>query len=88
MTKCTKKPVIYLVSGMEKEKNLGAGWREDITPKLEELGFEVLNPVLFEKDQLKGLHLNRLPESFKGRNGDIVRPTFWHQLKLAPFGSP
>ena len=87
MSSKSSKPVIYLIGGMEQEAKLGAGWREFVTPKLEELGFEVLNPVLFERDQLKGLHINRLPKTLLTRSGKTIEPTFWHQLKLAPFNS-
>lgn len=72
-----KKPTIYLASGMEHAPVFGAGWREQVTPHLERLGFEVLNPCLFEPDQLKGLHTSRLPEGYD----------HWHDLKKAPLGS-
>jgi len=74
----------YLAGAMEKAENLGAGWRDDMTAKLDILGHEVLNPCLFEPRQLKGLHTKRLPESFTNKlNGELVKPTHWHQLKLA-----
>jgi len=81
------KPTVYLAGGMENSKNLGAGWRSELTPKLEALGIKVLNPVLFEQEQLKGLKIRMLPEKFIGGDGKLVRPKHWHQLKLAPRSS-
>lgn len=77
------KPAIYLAGGMENDKNLGAGWRDVLTPALIERGYAVLNPCEFEPDQLKGLHTSRLPESVTSTNGDILKPEHWHQLKYA-----
>jgi len=77
-------PTVYLAGGMENAKNLGAGWRDTLTPRLEILGIKVLNPILFEQEQLKGLKIRMLPEKFRGIDGKIVRPKHWHQLKLAP----
>jgi len=75
---------IYLCSGMEKSENLGAGWRDKITPFLEELDFEVWNPVQFEADQLRGLHPHRLPSSVTdSRTGKQFTPSYWHDLKRA-----
>ena len=34
----------YLVGGMEMCKDNGVGWRDMITPKLQQLGVVVLNP--------------------------------------------
>lgn len=82
-----KKPTVYLAGGMEQEHALGAGWREELTPKLEELGYELLNPCLFEAEQLKGLHTSRLPKDAVDRNGKTFTPKHWHELKQAPFGS-
>jgi hypothetical protein len=41
-------PKIYLAGGMEKAGEYGAIWRRDITPRLNELGYEVWNPYLEE----------------------------------------
>src|SRR5271157_5463781 len=82
-----KKLKIYLVGGMEKDVNLGAGWRDQVTPELIKRGYEILNPVEFEPEQLKGLKPKRLPESFEAFDGTIIKPTHWHQLKLAKRGS-
>lgn len=74
----------YLASAMEAAKDLGSGWRSDITPFLKELDFEVLNPVLFEPKQLEGLHPSKLPSEITNKyTGEIFTPTHWHQLKLA-----
>lgn len=80
----SKLPTIYLAGGMENVEALGAGWRETITPKLETLGYEVLNPCNFEPQQLKGLHTNRLPESIEMEDGSLFFPKHWHDLKKAP----
>ena len=78
-----RKKSIYLCGAMEAEKDLGVGWRAKITPFLEKLGFNVLNPCDFEPQQLKGMKVNRLPKFFIDKNGKKVRPTHWHQLKNA-----
>jgi len=75
---------IYLAGGMENSKNLGAGWRSKLTPKLEAMGIKVLNPVEFEQEQLKGLKIKMLPEKFRSVEGKLIRPKHWHQLKMAP----
>ena len=54
----------YLAGRMSKNPN-DVKWREEITPFLEELGFEVLNPYKLEPLQLKGLRPSRLPEGFQ-----------------------
>ena len=59
-----KKLTAYLAGALEAAADLGAGWRTEITPFLEEQGFEVLNPWEFEPFQLKGLQPNRLPEFY------------------------
>ena len=74
---------VYMAGAMEAEKNLGAGWRAKLTPKLEELSFTVLNPCEFEPQQLEGLRPSRLPDKFKARDGSIVKPSHWHELKLS-----
>jgi len=78
---------VYLVGGMENEKGLGAKWREDITPRLVEMGFKVLNPCQFEPEQLKGRQTTRLPKKIKTYDGKTIKPKHWHELKKAPVGS-
>ena len=78
-----KRPTAYLAGAMENAKSLGAGWRNEITPKLVELGYDILNPCLFEPEQLKGLHTSRLPESLETQNGKSMTPKHWHELKYA-----
>jgi len=57
---------------MESAVNLGAGWRDEITPFIEEeLGHKVLDPCKLEDEKLKGLHYNRLPDGY----------SHWHQMK-------
>lgn len=68
-----KKLKIYLAGSIEGATDLGKGWRKTLTPFLESLGFEVLDPCLFEPHQLKGLRPGRLPEGYH----------HWHQLKSA-----
>lgn len=75
---------VYLVGGMENEKGLGAKWREDITPRLLDMDFKVLNPCQFEPEQLKGKQTNRLPKKIKTYDGKIIKPRHWHELKKAP----
>jgi len=86
MKRLPKKPKIYLAGAMEKadDGELGTKWRDLITPTLENLGFEVWNPVEFEADQLRGLHPNRLPKEAT----DLITekkfiPKHWHDLKRA-----
>jgi hypothetical protein len=68
---------------MENSENLGAAWRNEITPFLEELNLEVLNPCEFEAEHLKGLHIARLPEFFEHVDGRMVKTDHWHSLKNA-----
>ena len=42
------KPTIYLAGGMEKAGERGWQWRKDITPHLNNLGYEVWNPYTEE----------------------------------------
>ena len=78
-----KKLSIYLAGGMEASNNLGADWREKITPVIENLGLEVLNPVKFEPAQLKGLRPRNLPDTVTGANGKQIKVSHWHDLKYA-----
>lgn len=81
------RPKIYLIGGMEHAENLGANWRAEVGPKLRDMGYDVLDPCEFEPMQLTGLHTKRLPETLETAEGKIIKPTHWHQLKLAPKGS-
>jgi hypothetical protein len=56
-----QKMVVYLAGRMGRDP-ADEAWRQDLTPFLESLGFEVLNPCEFEPRQLRGLKLKRLPE--------------------------
>lgn len=63
---------VYLCGAMEAAANLGAGWREDITPfVIDELGHKVLDPCKLEDEKLKGFRINRLPDGY----------VHWHQMK-------
>ena len=68
---------------MEACDKLGSGWRAKLTPMLHELGFEVLNPVEFEPEQLRGLQPNRLPDYCTNYLGARVKVNHWHDLKHA-----
>lgn len=78
-----KKLVVYLAGAMENAKDLGAGWRNKLTPFLKELNLDVLDPCEFEPEQLKGLKPNRLPEFYTDLAGKKIKPTHWHELKNA-----
>jgi nucleoside 2-deoxyribosyltransferase len=60
-----KKSAIYLAGRMDHELDKGHEWRALLTPFLEELGFDILNPYEFEIKQLQGLRPGRLPKGFK-----------------------
>lgn len=44
---------IYLAGAIERAPDLGVGWRKDVTPFLEELGFEVIDPCIIEDKGMK-----------------------------------
>jgi len=80
----TTKQNVYLAGAMESAENLGAGWRKELTPFLENLNFNVLDPCEFEPHQLKGLQPNRLPDYYTdGLSGNKIKCYHWHQLKNA-----
>ena len=81
-----KKITIYAAGAMEFDA-VGRVWRDELTKYLSKYDIEVLNPYHFEPQQLKGLQPRRLPESFVGRDGQVVKPDHWHRLKLAPRNS-
>jgi hypothetical protein len=62
---------------------MGVGWRAELTPFLDELGFEVLDPSVFEAKQLKGLRPGRLPDYCTNLEGKRIRVKHWHDLKNA-----
>lgn len=78
-----KKLTVYLAGGMEAVTDMGVGWRTELTPFLQGLGFEVLDPTVFEPEQLKGLRPNRLPDTCTTLNGRQMKVEHWHDLKNA-----
>lgn len=86
-SKKTKKLSIYLAGGMEQERELGRGWREKITPKLQSYGLQVFNPCKLESLQLKGFRPNFLPKEIITELGDVIHPKHWHDLKRARWDS-
>jgi nucleoside 2-deoxyribosyltransferase len=44
------RPKVYLAGGMEHAEGWGQSWREEFTPWLESLGFEVFNPYTGQED--------------------------------------
>lgn len=46
------KKICYLSGPIEGASDDGAAWRDRITPKLEEMGYEVLNPLSGEDEKL------------------------------------
>ena len=54
------KPTIYLAGGMEKAGEYGAIWRSDITPHLENLGYEVWNP--YTEEMNVGINVSKLAD--------------------------
>ena len=74
------KLTVYLAGAMEAAENLGAGWRDKITPFFEKLDIDILNPCQFEPLQLCGLRPNRLP-STDIQLGKKVKIKHWHDLK-------
>nr|VFK64669.1 MAG: hypothetical protein BECKTUN1418D_GA0071000_12791 [Candidatus Kentron sp. TUN] len=74
---------VYLVGAIEAEKDLGAAWRDALTPFLEDLDLEVLDPVNSEPMQLKGSDIKRLPEHYTDLYGEKHKPKHWHELKNA-----
>ena len=75
-----KRKTVYLAGGMEAASELGSGWRSELTPFLEGLNLEVLNPCLFEAEQLRGFRPNRLPTTHVV-NGVETPLNYWHELK-------
>lgn len=62
----------YLAGGIEKTTDFGTTWRNELTPFLEYINIEVLDPCKLEADKLKGFETNEnLPEGIN----------HWHELK-------
>jgi hypothetical protein len=83
-------PNIYLAGPMEaaEDGKLGSEYREAVTARLLcEFDVNVLNPCEFEPEQLKGLRPDCLPDEFTTRKDKVVKPSHWHELKLAPRNS-
>jgi hypothetical protein len=74
------KPSVYLAGGMEQADELGAEWRDAITPFLDELGFDVLDPTKLEPLQLKGLRPTCLPATILLESGEQTSINHWHEL--------
>ncbi len=78
-----KKPKIYLAGRMDFNVPFHARWRKEITPFLEKLGFDVLNPYDLEPLQLAGLRPGRLPDGYKHwyEFGDSDNPILQERFK-------
>jgi len=86
-------PNIYLAGAMENAQDgiLGSTYRDAWSAwLLYHFDVNILNPCEFEPLQLPSdkYRPTRLPESFEARNGSVIRPKHWHELKLAPRKSP
>lgn len=46
----SRKPAVYLAGAMTYTPDRGGGWREQVSPKLQALGFEVLDPRNLEME--------------------------------------
>ena len=83
-----KKLKCYLAGAMEACKDLGAGWRATLTPLLEKLNIDVLDPFALECGKLKEFRPNsKLKPYDHWRTDETIKPHYWHQLKNAPLGS-
>ena len=74
------KPSVYLAGGIEHAKEFGEDWRDAITPFLDDLGFDVLDPTKLEPLQLKGLRPTCLPATIILEDGTEVPIKHWHEL--------
>ena len=70
LIKTKKKLTVYTAGSIESAED-PRGWRNELTPFLESLNFEVKDPCALEQHKLSGLHPERLPEGI----------THWHGLK-------
>jgi hypothetical protein len=78
-----KRIKVYTAGAIEAASDKGKGWRDELTPFLENLNMEVLDPCKFEPQQLKNLRPNKLPEFYTDLFGNKVKPKHWHELKNA-----
>ena len=76
-----KKKITYLVGSIEDSPDMGASWRDQITPFLKSLHINVLDPVKLESKKLKNKKLNRLPKFVTTVFGTKKRIKKWHDLK-------
>ena len=76
-----KKLKVYLCGSIEASPDGGKGWRVELTPFLESLGLEVLDPCVLENDKLKNFQPNRLPDYYTDLDGKKIKVLHWHQLK-------
>lgn len=77
------KKVIYLVGAIEVARNQGKAWREQITPKLQALGYKVLDPCLLENEQINIWHELKFPKVLKSSTGQSIIAKSWHDLYYA-----
>lgn len=75
-----KKLTVYLAGSMQFSPDFGEGWRKEITPFLESLGLEVLDPCKLEPEKLKNFRPNRLPKQVYNLHGEKVPIKYWHDL--------
>lgn len=79
----------YLIGSIEKSRDLGVGWRAELTPFLEKLGVHVYDPCFLEKEKLADFRPNAPMKPFKHwATGITVKPKHWHEAKSAPDDSP
>lgn len=53
------KPLVYLAGSIMEAKDGGVGWRADITPHLDTLGYQIFNPV-FDQPRISGISKDSL----------------------------
>ena len=78
-----KKLAVYLAGPIENARDGGIGWRKELTPFIESLDIEVLDPCALEADKLRHFRPNRLPESYTDLFGNKRKPVKWYDLKNA-----
>ncbi len=76
---------VYTAGNMEvSDGDMGAGWRNKLTPFLIDLGFEVHDPVKFESEKLKNFKTNQMPEYITHwQTNEKIKPKHWHEFKNA-----
>jgi hypothetical protein len=70
----------YLAGSIQFSEDMGIGWRQEITPFLEKLGLEVLDPCKLEPEKMKNFRPNRLPPFTYNLHGEKVQIKTWHDL--------